>query len=319
MRFLNGKYGSTFFSFRHDLFTLDRDRVREFCRRMKAEMPAIKWACSARVDSVSEDLLAEMGGAGCVAIFYGMETASPRMQKIVQKNLRVEQAREIFDASIRSGIDPTVSFIAGFPREEEDDLRRTMAMIRELMPLSQVSVQLHLLGPERGTADWERHRDRLRFDGYYSDISGTASALLEPEWFRRYPGLFSSFHYFESDALPREYLRGIDLFIHGPCSVLRRTVKALLGVTGDLFDLYLDWRRFGLENRRGGGPLTGQKVDDFLLDFYAFVEERAASGKTGLDPGVTRDEILAFLLEYYNETPVQWLRPAQDGQLKQEA
>ncbi len=310
MRFLNEKYGSSFFSFRHDLFTLDQERVREFCGRVKKEMADVKWACSARVDCVSEDLLREMGEAGCVAIFYGMETASPRMQKVVRKNLKVEHARTILDASIRCGIDPTVSFIAGFPEEREDDLRRTMQMIQDLMGLPQVSVQLHLLGPERSTLDWERYQDRLRFDGYYSDISGTASTLLEPDWYLRYPGLFSSFHYYESDALPRSYLQGIDLFIHGPCSVLRRTMKELLRTSPGLLDLYAEWRCFALDHGRGGGPLTGQKVDDYLLDFYSFVEQRAAEGKTELDPGVTRDEILAFLLEYYNETPVRWSRPA---------
>jgi radical SAM superfamily enzyme YgiQ (UPF0313 family) len=318
MRFLKEKYGSTFFSFRHDLFTLDQGRVREFCNRMKAEMADIKWACSARVDCVSEDLLREMGEAGCVAIFYGMETASPRMQKAVRKNLKVERAREIFDASISCGIDPTVSFIAGFPEEKEDDLRQTMRMIQDLMSLPQVSVQLHLLGPERGTSDWEQHRNRLRFDGYYSDISGTASALLEPDWYRQYPGLFSSFHYYESDALSREYLQGIDLFVHGPCSVLRRTVTGLLRGVPSLFDLYTEWRRFALDQGKGGGPLTGQKVDDYLLDFYSFVEQQAARGKTEVDPGVTRDEILAFLLEYYNETPVQWLLPGERTATKDE-
>jgi hypothetical protein len=111
----------------------------------------------------------------------------------------------------------------------------------------------------------------------------------------------------------------MDLFVHGPCSVLRRTVKELLRGNPSLFDLYTEWRRFALDHDKGGGPLAGQRVDDYLLDFYSFVEMQAATGKTELDPGVTRDEILAFLLEYYNETPVQWFLPGErtattDGQ-----
>jgi len=304
---LRSRYNINYFSFRHDLFTFNRKRVLQFCEALKKEIPGLTWACSARLDCVQDETLKIMGESGCKGIFYGLETGSQRMQKEIRKNLKLDRVMKTIETTLSAGIDPTVSFITGFPSEEPEDLHSTLAMIQELLLVPRVSVQLHLLGPEQGTRDWKDYRDRLEFDGYYSDISGSSSTLLEPEWFQQYPDLFASFHYYRSNALPRLLLRGIDLFVHGPCSILKKTIQKQLE-SSSLYDLYLAWKTWAVSRDAGGGPGAGQKVEEYLLDYYRFTEYQVNEGNYQLDLGMVRDEILAFILEFYEDTHVHWVK-----------
>ena len=306
MHLLRDRYGAENFSFQHDLFTLNQQRVEEFCDRLQAEGWKPKWACSARVDCVTPHLLQRMAETGCCALFFGVETGSCRMQKEIRKHLKLEQVWTALDAARTHGMIPTVSFIAGYPAETEDDLRQTVEMIERLLERPKVHVQAHLLGPERGTRDYEQYHGRLRFDGYYSDIAGTAYRLLEPEWFRTYPEVFSSFHYFETPAVPRDLLVGLDLFVHGPCSILKDTVLAAARARGGLWELYREWNRWSMARGLGKGPIAGQRVDEYLMDFYSFIEETCRA-QEGIDTGAARDQILAFYFKHFGDTPVRYV------------
>ena len=303
---LHRLHGTTSFSFLHDLFTLDRKRIREFCHRLIDEDRHWQWSCSARVDCIDPGLLQLMAESGCIGIFYGIETGSPRMQKLIRKNLKLDKALEIIEASRTVGINPTVSFIAGFPEETEDDLACTFGFIQTLLCKPRVTTQLHLLGPEAGTRDFKTYRDRLQWDGYYSDITGTSYRLLEPEWFQAYPEMFASFHYYESDHLPRSILRGTDLFVHAACAFLRRTVIQLTSDGRSLWNLYRDWLDWSITHTAGQGPHRQQLMDEYLVDFCSFVEEEAASGRCSIDPGIARDEMLAFYIQNFGDTPVRF-------------
>lgn len=304
---LKQEYNATCFTFMHDIFTANPQWLHAFCDRLQAEKLEVTWSCSARVDTVDLQLLRHMADAGCRAIFYGVETGSRRMQRHIRKNLRLEKVLSTVDATIDAKMSTTLSFIAGFPTETKEDLSQTMDIIQALLLRPGVDVQLHILAPQIGTLDYDRYMERLRFDGYYSDIVGVSYKFLEPDWFRRYPRLFSSFYYFETDELPRQLLRGLDIFIHGPCSVMRGTILHLLTKNRNLWDLYLEWRDWADSRGLGGGPMAGQRLDQFLLDFYAFASDQIATGRVDFDLGHTRDEILAFYLRHYCQVPIRFV------------
>ena len=70
-------------------------------------------------------------------------------------------------------------------------------------------------------------------------------------------------------------------------------------------EVYLKWREWRLPRNAGTGPSGRQTVEEYLIDFCSFVEHMAETGKTRLDPGTSRDEFLAFMIEYFGDTPVQ--------------
>ncbi len=315
---LKKDYGTTDFSFMHDLFTVNRRRLMAFCDALIAADLQITWSCSARLDCVDEALLNRMAASGCQTIFYGVETGSPRMQNEINKHLDLNRAAAIVAATLEQGINPTLSFIAGFPTESLADLQQTLEMIEHFLHHPLVSIQLHLLAPQVNTPDFEHYQARLAYDGYFSDIACSDDRFLERAWFQAYPTLFSSFYYYQNNRLPRAVLQGLDIFIHGLCAQMRGTVLHLLRGRPGLWELYQDWRRWtggavpGRAQVHGTG-LDEKGLDGYLLDFYRFAEEKVRSGQAAFDLGDSRDEIIAFYLRHYGQSPIRFVEPVSEG------
>src|ERR1700736_3305490 len=123
MRDISQVYGIRHFELVHDMFTVDRKRVVAFCDEMLAAGNGFTWDCSARTDCVDEELLTLMARSGCRSIFFGIETGSRRMQRVIDKDLDPERAKEVLDIAERLQLKTTVSLITGFPEEEWDDDR----------------------------------------------------------------------------------------------------------------------------------------------------------------------------------------------------
>ena len=267
------------------------------------------WSASARIDTVDEELLGEMGAAGCLGLFYGVESGSARIQKLMGKRLKTERVLPVADWSIAANVTPTLSFIAGFPFETEEDLSQTLDMIQALLQRPFANVQLHLMSPQLGTSDIHIYKDRLRLDGYFSDIANNSAVLVEPEWFKTYPNLFPSFYYFETDGVSREVLKGIDQFVRLPCAAMQRTVRELVSSGRSLWQVYLAWRQWCDDEGRAEDIWSGS--DEMILAFAEFAPQAAERGFGRVDSARVRDEVLAFYLCHYHKLTVGTLAEGQ--------
>ena len=191
-------WGYRDFKLNHDLFTVNRKKVVEFCEAMKDRR--YTWSCSARVDCVDPSLLEQMHEAGCRDIYFGIETASPRMQEISRKRMDIGLVEPTLEVTARLGIATTTSFITGYPEEMPEDQDLTLDMAARLFCFAggnNVS-QIHLLTPEPGTDLIARYGDGLLFDGHVSEFNfpmlrGDDQLLLSG-----HPMLFGNHHYFPS-------------------------------------------------------------------------------------------------------------------------
>ena len=96
---LNSIYGFNVFKLNHDLFTVNRKKVVEFCHAMLERN--YTWSCSARVDCVDPELLELMWEAGCRDIYFGIEAGSARMQAISRKRLDLDLVEPTLDVTSR--------------------------------------------------------------------------------------------------------------------------------------------------------------------------------------------------------------------------
>ncbi|MHA4811753.1 B12-binding domain-containing radical SAM protein [Flavitalea flava] len=206
-------YGIKEFGLSHDLFTVNETKVREFCREIASKK--FQWTCSARMDCVNKDLLTVMKKAGCKAIFYGIETGSPTMQRISKKKLDLSLFHDTLRYTLELGIRPTLSFIAGYPEETKQDLDDTLDLLGSCYTYhypTDINLQLHLLTPEPGTALILEHKDKLRFDNYISDFNFPTLEDDDPAIMQQNPAIFMNHHYYEA-VLPRElYILTTSLF-----------------------------------------------------------------------------------------------------------
>ena len=203
LRYLQDAYGRSDFNFTHDLFTTDRKWVLRFCRELAASDINVTWTCSSRTDTLDEEQIDAMRLAGCRNIYFGVETGTPEMQKAIDKNLDLGDARRIIRATSDAGIDVTVGFIAGLPGETPETLSGTLNEALHYLGLRGATVHLFGYSPYRGSAVFEKIEKRLAFDPQFVDFplgAETHQANCEMmaqnfelftrySWLRRYEGV----------------------------------------------------------------------------------------------------------------------------------
>lgn len=128
-------YGLKAAYFREDNFTLDKNRLANFCELLLSRGVAIDWLCETRADSINDDqLLALMARSGCKALYVGVESGSQRMLDYYRKGISVETFVAALTKARKHGMKLYTSFIVGAPNETEADLQETYRLLDHLKP-----------------------------------------------------------------------------------------------------------------------------------------------------------------------------------------
>lgn len=228
---LHTRYGFTDFKLNHDLFTVNRKKVLGFCAAVAGR--GYTWGVSARVDCVDEELLAAMWEAGCRGIYFGIETGSRRMQKVVQKRLDLDLVEPTLDVTEHLGMRTIVSFITGYPEELQEDQDATLDLLGDCFRRDRelFTTQLHMLTPEPGTQYYETLGDQLRYDGYLTDFNAALLAAGDEATVTAHPEIFVTYHHYPTE-LPREdHVFAVDAY-----RVLRKTGHTILTYALKLYD-----------------------------------------------------------------------------------
>jgi tRNA A37 methylthiotransferase MiaB len=166
------------FDFVHDMFTAKQDLLRDICRELK-DRP-YRWGCWSRADVLNDDLLHLLHESGCVGFFIGLETGSSRLQRIIRKNLDIQQSIRNLRQAKKMGFSITASIMLGYPGEKIADLRESLLLVSELMAGLADQVNLLPFVPLAGT-DAAKRTDRYQFDGKVSNMVETEKGLTQAE------------------------------------------------------------------------------------------------------------------------------------------
>jgi len=272
MRYIRDTYNISRFDLVHDMFTVDQRRVESFCHTLLASGENFRWNCSARTDCIDDDLIALMARAGCKAIFFGIETGSPRLQKAIDKGLDLEEAMRRIEAADRERIHTTVSLISGFPEETLDDLRGTAHFFVDSLRCDSAEPQFHILAPLAETPIHARYRDQLVLDDVQSDVSyhGWKQELPDRALIAQHPGIFPNFYAVPIPGLSRPWVKELREFLLFGAQRFRWLLVALHQSSGDIlevFDAWLGWRP-------PAEPSYPYRSIQFRRDFLNFVRDR---------------------------------------------
>ncbi len=133
-----------------DLFTANRKHCLAVCDEIVKRRLELKWTSFARVDTVSEEILAKMKAAGCSAVSFGVESGNSQILKAIKKGITREQVVAAVNMCRRTGVTPHASFILGLPGETPQTIRETLDFGEQLKALG-LSYGFHLLAPFPGT------------------------------------------------------------------------------------------------------------------------------------------------------------------------
>lgn len=122
------------FFFFDETFTIDRQRVIDFCRSIVEEGLEIYWDVRCRVDLVDPEMLRWMEEAGCQRIQYGVESGSERVLLHLKKGFTREQAEKALCWTKDAGISTYADFMIGNPGETLEEILETIKFADKLNP-----------------------------------------------------------------------------------------------------------------------------------------------------------------------------------------
>jgi len=134
-----------------DLFTAKKEHCLAICNEIMDRGLQVKWACFARVDTVSPPVLRKMRQAGCSTVSFGVESANAEILRTIRKRITIPKVITAIEMCVEAGIQPHVSFILGLPGETPETLRETQEFGDKIDELGAL-YGFHLLAPFPGTA-----------------------------------------------------------------------------------------------------------------------------------------------------------------------
>jgi len=111
-------------------FTISKKRVLDICGEIKRRNlhKDIIWNVRSRIDTIDEEMLHALKGAGCYRIFYGIESGNPGILKTLRKYDDVKKIEEIIRITRKIGISTFGYFIIGNPGETEETIMDTIRL-----------------------------------------------------------------------------------------------------------------------------------------------------------------------------------------------
>lgn len=238
MALVNRLYGARRLHFTHDLLTADRHWVAALCRSFIDSGTKSKWTCSARTDTVDDELLDLMARAGCNAIYFGIESGSSRILTEIDKQIPLESSLKVLERCKLHGITPNAGFIVGFPSEDWHSMNDTFEGYTRALEAGCRPTHIFGFCPFRQSAMFAE-LSALECDGHFLDLplgpqlDEENRALIGSD-----SELFGSYFHPRSDLRP--WLRGVDEF---SCLVDATLVPSMLIAKRErgMLNLYRKW------------------------------------------------------------------------------
>lgn len=117
-----------------DTITVNKKNLITICDLIVKRGLKISYKISARVDTVNEEVLQALKRSGCYRIHYGIESATPRHLKYLQKGQTPEKVERACRMTHRAGIGFFAYMMIGIPHETREEMFATVEFAKRLKP-----------------------------------------------------------------------------------------------------------------------------------------------------------------------------------------
>jgi len=148
------KFNSNVITFSDDNFTAyGYHSTKQIYDLLIENKIALNLGLSARIDLVNDRLLELLAKMGVTKIFFGVESGSERVLKILGRNYSTREVIDKVDRCVKLGIIPVCSFMFGFPFETIEDIKKTFDLMERV---NTCYVQCHILALLPGTEIYKK-------------------------------------------------------------------------------------------------------------------------------------------------------------------
>jgi radical SAM superfamily enzyme YgiQ (UPF0313 family) len=198
---LEKKYNVKFLILMDEDFNVYRDRMVEFIEGMKRRDVNVKYCMLGRSPYYlrDKDLLPELRKTGLVFGLFGLEAVDKKTLKSIEKRITVEQVKETIDCFRENGIMSVVTWMVGFPDDDEETIQERFKYIDTIDP---DVISLQILTPLEGIPiareltpyiedfdkhKWDFHHAVIRTKHISREELGRLAAWCNSEFFSK-PG-----------------------------------------------------------------------------------------------------------------------------------
>lgn len=209
--FLKEKYGVGRFWMCDDIFGLKPKWVQEFNSLLNEKELKIKYFIQSRVDLLlKEDTIDALAESGLEEVWVGAESASQKILDAMDKGTKVEEIYEATRLLKNKNIRVAFFLQFGYLGENKTDIRKTIAMVKELQP---DNIGISVSYPLPGTLFYEKVKDDLKLKSNWTDsddfemmFNGTYSS----DFYRKLQ------RYVHKEFRKTKGLQNLELFVKNP-------------------------------------------------------------------------------------------------------
>jgi len=130
MDHLQRTYGVDYIQFVDDAFACIKKHILDFCFAFKGRN--ITWSCAGRANLVDEEMVFAMAEAGCIGIWYGLESGSQRTLDGMNKKITIRQYEKAIELNRRFFEFEDYTFIIGSPGETEETVQESIDFCKRM-------------------------------------------------------------------------------------------------------------------------------------------------------------------------------------------
>lgn len=127
-------FGTTYFHFFDDVFTVNRLRTQRLLQLMIDRDVHVRYWCNTRLDMLDQELLDLLVQSGCDNLSIGIESGSDRILRSINKGISRSTIEEKLRILEHSGVRWSAFFMIGFPEERAEDLELTLDLMQQVNP-----------------------------------------------------------------------------------------------------------------------------------------------------------------------------------------
>lgn len=164
---LQKQFGVKRFWMCDDIFGLKPNWVQQFNGELEKRHLKIKYFIQSRVDLLlKEDTIDALAASGLEEVWVGAESASQKILDAMDKGTQVEEIYQATELLKAKNIKVAFFLQFGYLGETKDDIRKTIAMVKELQP---DNIGISVSYPLPGTVFYEKVKDDLKLKANWSD------------------------------------------------------------------------------------------------------------------------------------------------------
>ena len=180
IEYLNKTYGISKFTFCDDAFTVDQPRTEALCSEIQKRGLKIEWNCGTRVDMLTKDLLLKMKEAGCVSVWFGVESGTQQVLDAMKKGITPELTMKVLGWVREAGLMPVPNVILGFPGETKKSAWDTIKFVEKVAPDAVGFYNVATPFPGTPMYDLVKEKGWLRVTDF--DKYDTTKPIFETPW-----------------------------------------------------------------------------------------------------------------------------------------